>query len=133
MTATVWLAVLVAVLCLAGLYCSVYMSLKMRRAERGLLEEPSVVMSPRAKVGGVPNSLVGLVYYLAMFIAAPALGNPVVREAALIAAALASAFSLYLAYSLLFVTKRPCAMCWTGHVINWSLLVLLVVRTHLPR
>jgi uncharacterized membrane protein len=45
----------------------------------------------------------------------------------LAAAAGAAAFSAYLAYSLLFVTRMPCVYCWTGHVVNWSLVLLAVL------
>jgi hypothetical protein len=27
---------------------------------------------------------------------------------------------------LLFITRMPCAFCWTGHAVNWSLLALLI-------
>ena len=37
----------------------------------------------------------------------------------------AAAFSAYLAYSLLVVTRMSCTYCWTGHVVNWSLIVLV--------
>jgi uncharacterized membrane protein len=33
----------------------------------------------------------------------------------------AAATSVYLAYSLLYVTKRACPYCWAGHVVNWLL------------
>jgi uncharacterized membrane protein len=42
----------------------------------------------------------------------------------LFAVAFAAITSLALAYSLLFVTKRACAFCWTGHAINWLLAIL---------
>jgi uncharacterized membrane protein len=47
--------------------------------------------------------------------------------AALAAAAAAAAFSAYLAYSLLFVTRMPCVYCWTSHVVNFSLILLVAL------
>ena len=77
---------------------------------------------------GPPNSLLGLFFYLALLLMTPFLSNPVVWMLATVASTLAAALSVYLAYSLLFVTRMPCAYCWTGHVINWLLLGLLIVR-----
>lgn len=114
---------LVTVFCGVGLYASLFMLGKTRRAQRGELPEPSVVHSPRARlVGGLPNALLGALYYLAL---APAIwfapGSKLVAAAVLAAAALAALVSIFLAWSLLFVTRRACAYCWTGHVVNWSL------------
>ena len=105
------------------------MFIRQRRAERGELAEESVVTTPRAKIGGISNGLVGCIYYIALLLAIPAFDIQLVRSAALTAAVLAAAFSLYLAYSLLFVTRRPCAYCWSGHVINWLILLLLITNS----
>ena len=118
---------LVLALCAVGLYVSIYMQRKAMLARAGALTEVSVVQTPRARVvGGVPNSLIGIGYYFFLATASFALANPGVYVAALIASSLAAAMSLYLAYSLLFVTKMPCVNCWTGHFVNWALLVVLV-------
>ncbi|MBC5805606.1 MAG: vitamin K epoxide reductase family protein [Candidatus Eremiobacter antarcticus] len=119
---------MIAALCLAGLYVSIHMLAKQRAAQRGELTEPSVVQTPRARVAGFSNALFGIAYYSLMLVAAALLQAPLVAAAALAAACLAAAFSLYLAYSLLFVTRMSCAYCWTGHVINWLLLAALIVR-----
>lgn len=117
----------VALLCLVGFYVSIRMYRKAGLAERGLLDEPSIVFSPRARVvGGVPNAAVGLAYYAALFVASFFLDQPPVRTASIVASILASALSVFLAYSLVAVTRKPCPYCWTGHVVNWLLLILLV-------
>lgn len=99
------------------------------RAQEGRLTEPSVVTTPRAKIGRVPNAMIGLIYYVLIILLVPFLSpaHPIVTLAALGAAFVAALISVYLAYSLLFVTRMPCVFCWTGHVINWSLLLLLIV------
>lgn len=114
----------ITLLCGVGLYVSLFMLNKSRRAARGEIEGPSVVKTPRAHLFGVPNSLVGTLYY-------PAVGTAVwfargtAGELVLLAAmAAAAATSLYLAYSLLFVTRRECPFCWTSHAVNWALLLL---------
>ena len=83
-------------LCAVGLYASAFMARKAARDARGELTEPSVVQRPAARaIGGMTAGL------------------------------LAAAMSLYLAYSLLFVTRMPCPYCWTSHVANWALAVLV--------
>jgi uncharacterized membrane protein len=115
------------VLCGAGLYASAFMANKSWRAARGEVRGPSVVKSPRAKLfGGVPNSILGLAYYAGLLATLPFLDRPIVRDLAIAAAVLAAGTSLYLAHSLLFKTRRACPYCWTSHVVNWSLLLILV-------
>lgn len=120
--------ILIDALCVIGLYVSIRMQHKAALAARGGLSEPSVVQSPRARITGIPNSTFGLAFYPALFVAAWFLDSTAVWIAALVAAALATAVSIYLAYSLLFVTRMPCAYCWTGHIVNWLLLATLIVR-----
>lgn len=127
------LRVAVAVLCMLGINASAYMLRKHRLAQRGQLLEPSVVTSPRAALGGVPNARIGLLYYALLLAISPFLvpAHPLVLHAALAAAIFASAVSIFLAYSLLFVTRRPCTYCWTAHIINWTMLALLLLLSHL--
>lgn len=113
----------ISVICAVGFYASVFMLRKGIRAGRGELSEPSVVQTPRAKLfGGVPNALIGIIYYPALAAVSWSTLPGALRYAALAAAALAAGTSLYLAYSLLFVTKRSCSYCWTAHLSNWALL-----------
>lgn len=112
-------------LCVVGIYVSFFMLRKQTRAAQGLLSEPSVVTSPRARAAGVSNALIGIFYYCGLLALSPFLHFPLAWTLALAAAVLAAIFSAYLAYSLLFVTRMPCAYCWIGHAVNWSLLALL--------
>jgi uncharacterized membrane protein len=115
---------LITLLCGVGLYSSLFMLAKSRRAARGEVRGPSVVKTPRAHLYGVQNALLGAIYYPALT-AAVWLARPgpalLVVLAAVLFAALTSAF---LAYSLLFITRRQCPYCWTAHAVNWALLVL---------
>ena len=114
-------------LCAVGLYVSIAMQSKAVKSRRGDLQEPSVVQTPRARLfGRLPNSLFGIAYYAALIVATFFLEVPAIRIAALVAAFAAAATSVYLAYSLLFITRMPCPNCWTGHVTNWVLLALLL-------
>jgi uncharacterized membrane protein len=105
---------------------------KTRRAELGLLEEPSVVQLPRARLyGGLPNALLGSLYYPAAAAAAWFEGDGALSLVVLTIVAFAAATSVVLAYSLLFVTKRPCPYCWTAHAVNWLLLLCFcAIKTH---
>ena len=122
------LRVVITVLCGVGLYASLFMLAKTRRAELGLLDEPSVVQRPAARLyGGLPNALLGSIYYPAI---AVAVWLPIGHILALIVlgiVAFAAITSVLLAYSLLFITKRPCPYCWTAHAVNWSLLVMILL------
>jgi uncharacterized membrane protein len=120
------LRAMITLLCGVGLYASLFMLAKTRRAERGELFEPSVVQSPRARLyGGVPNAAIGSVYYpvLAACVWLPWRGAAaaLVLTAAVVFAALTS---VVLAYSLVFITRRSCPYCWTAHWVNWSLAIL---------
>ena len=112
----------IVLLCGVGLYASAFMYRKSRRAARGELAEPSVVQTPNARaLGGVSNALVGLAYYAALACASHFFEARPVWLAAFAASVAAAAFSCFLAYSLAFVTRMPCAYCWTSHIINWTL------------
>ncbi|MGH7738181.1 MAG: vitamin K epoxide reductase family protein [Candidatus Tyrphobacter sp.] len=119
----------ITVLCGVGLYASLFMLGKARQAERGLLAEPSVVQSPRARLlAGTPNASFGVCYYVlaAAFAWLPA--PPAVAVPVMVAVLAAAATSLFLAYSLLFVTKRSCPYCWSAHAVNWLLVFLFLLH-----
>jgi uncharacterized membrane protein len=99
---------------------------KSRLAERGNLDGLSVVTAPHARLFfGLPNSLCGSFYY-PFIVAAIWMRPQPPRWSILLPAAAAAATSVFLAHSLLFVTKRPCAYCWTAHVVNWLMLLALL-------
>lgn len=113
----------ISVLCAVGFYASVFMLTKSMRAVRGTLTEPSIVQTERASLYfGMPNSLIGLVYYAALAAVSWLAHGTVLLALALAATLVAAGTSAYLAYSLLFITKRSCPYCWTAHSINWMLL-----------
>ncbi len=112
----------ITLLCGVGLYAALFMLAKTRRAERGELTEESVVQTPRARLyGGASNALLGAAYYPVVAIAVWLVRTPLTAAALGAAIAFAALTSAVLAYSLLFVTRRPCAYCWTGHIVNWAL------------
>jgi uncharacterized membrane protein len=114
----------ITVLCGVGLYTSLFMLRKSIRAARGEISGPSVVKTPRAHLFGVPNSLLGSLYYPAVAITVWFVRSQLAAVVLLLVVLCAAATSVVLAYSLLFITRRECPICWTSHAINWTLLVL---------
>ena len=119
---------LIVVLCAIGFYASAFMYRKARLASLGRLSEPSVVETPRARaIAGIPNAAFGIAYYPLVALAMLWFHVSGVRALTVAASLAAAAFSAYLAYSLLFVTKRWCPYCWVAHLVNWTLPFLLLV------
>lgn len=114
----------ITVLSGVALYASLFMLNKSRRAARGEVKGPSVVKTPRAHLFGVPNSLLGSLYYPSLAVAVWLVHGPVAEIVLLAAVLAAAATSLYLAYSLIYLTRRECPYCWASHVVNWCLLAL---------
>ena len=115
------LRLLITVLCAIGLYVSVFMLSKTKRGERGQLSEPSVVQTARARLfGGVPNALLGTLYYPAFGVAIWLAARPWERFSLLAICVVAALVSVVLAYSLVRITKMPCSYCWTSHIVNWA-------------
>ena len=84
----------------------------------------NVLGTPRAKLFGIPNSVFGIGLYFSLILGLSHLAPWI----ALVLLFAATARSIYLAYSLLFVTKIPCPLCFTTHIINLSLF-LMVLKT----
>jgi uncharacterized membrane protein len=84
-----------------------------------------------ARVFGVPNSLLGVFYYL-IVIAILLVGWAVapITEVLIAVAWFTVALGLYLAYALFFIIRIPCPLCLTGHAINVALAVLLTTILH---
>ena len=81
----------------------------------------TVLGTPRAKLFGIPNSVFGVALYLYLM-ASLAVPFPPFLTLFLLSVALLR--SIFLAYSLLFITKIPCPLCFTGHVINLTLFLI---------
>ena len=83
----------------------------------------TVLGTPRAKLFGIPNSAFGIGLYLYLILGLFSFPPKV----AFVLITLAFLRSIYLAYSLLFITRIPCPLCFTTHVIN-ALLFLTVFK-----
>jgi len=117
---------IISFLCAVGFYASVFMLRKSIRASHGEVKGPSVVKSPRSKLfAGLPNALFGILYYLGVLAVTWFAHARIFFILAEVAALFAAGTSVYLAYSLLYVTKKQCPYCWTAHAVNWSLALIL--------
>jgi len=106
----------------------------------------TVVQTPYARVFGVPNSLLGIAYYLLLICGA--MGNwsfgtnlyvhftYVVYPLALVLLIIISAGTTVLGFYLIYALRRKlhvdCPLCYTAHAINFVLFVLLVVLASWP-
>jgi len=145
------LRVIIGVLSLAGLADALYFTLayygRVRRARwvprilcaREGASCVTVLQTPYAHVSGVPNSLLGIVYYLllmgwalparrldAFYVVVYALALPL-RWVLAAGSALPVILGCYLIYALRHRLHVACPLCYTAHGINLALFVLLVV------
>ena len=88
----------------------------------------AIVFTPRARVFGLPNSVLGQLFYAALATTAVsgALDRPPPYYALLVASGATVLLGVYLTWSLLFVTRVNCVLCFTSHAINLVLFVMLV-------
>ena len=141
---------LILLLALAGLLDALYFTLayygrakKARWVPAALCAPESsscarVVRTPHARLLGVPNSVLGIAYYLGLvgWILAGGSGSPAIATAAwlrgtawLLIAVGAGAVLLgsYLIHALWRVLHIHCPLCYAAHAINAALLVLLIL------
>ena len=95
------------------------------------MDEPTckaIVVTPHAQVLGIPNSMLGQLYYFAVLLGAltETLSHQTFEMAYLGASILAVALSLFLTYSLIFMSSTKCILCFSSHIINLILFILLV-------
>ena len=81
--------------------------------------------SPRARLLGVPNASLGVLLYILLAIGVASRWPPVLLLAMTLPAVAMSAF---LGWSLI-ANRLQCRICWTGHVANGVLAVILALRT----
>jgi uncharacterized membrane protein len=133
-------AIAIIVLSLVGLYIAGYFTLvyyQLIRADSRLipsicrLEEhacKTVIATKYAHVFGLPNSLLGAIYYAAVIFVICAGWFPAFVGMLVIAVAwFTVAVGVFLTYVLFFVIRIACPLCLAGHTINLILAILLTV------
>jgi len=127
----------VLLLCLAGLYIALYFTLlAYGRIWSGTRMVPAffrmgggacstVLKHPDARLFGLPNSLVGIVYYAGIATATVIFG--VTRMPALIVGASWAVVGagVFLVYSLIARVRTSCRLCLASHLINLLLALAL--------
>ena len=130
--------VVLALLSGVGLYISLYFSLVYYRViDARSVFVPSfcrmetnscylIIHHHDAKVFGLPNSVLGVVYYLIVLLDV-AIESPMVHVFAWLISCLAVAVGMYLVYSLYFKVKVACSLCFVCHVINALIATVLTL------
>lgn len=99
-----------------------------RRCRIGEAACARVLDSPRARVFGLPNSLLGMAYYLGVIGLAVA-GAGAVPGWMLVGYRLVAlgtvVLGAYLSVSLLFITRVPCVLCFAAHALNLAIALLV--------
>jgi uncharacterized membrane protein len=101
----------------------------------------TVVQTPYARVFGIPNSLLGIAYYLAVMLWLPWPGNVHGAEeyayfflfltgTLVLASTVSVVLGCYLIYALRCKLHVDCPLCYTAHAINVVLFALLIVVCH---
>ncbi|MBI1803606.1 MAG: vitamin K epoxide reductase family protein [Ignavibacteriae bacterium] len=91
-----------------------------------------VIGTPEARVFGLPNSVLGIPYHVCTAGIAILLfrRHPLPLQAIVVIVSFSTVlFSIYLAYSLLFTLKTRCILCFTSHIINVFIFILLLVHS----
>jgi uncharacterized membrane protein len=86
----------------------------------------SILKVREARVFGIPNFQLGILFYLGMMVLAlspDALAG--IAMVPIVVSGVSVVVSLFLAYSLLFVIKKKCVLCFTAHILNVFLFLLL--------
>ncbi|MBI1941379.1 MAG: hypothetical protein HYS33_07735 [Acidobacteria bacterium] len=90
----------------------------------------TVVQTPYARVFGLPNSLLGIAYYMLVMgwlLAGPAIAPAWLPRALVAASAGTVAFGFYLIHALRSKLHVNCPLCYAAHAINLGIFMLLLV------
>jgi len=91
----------------------------------------TVLTTKYARVFGVPNSLLGVLYYSIVIVSLSfGLANGPLGWALIAVAWFTVALGCFLIYTLFFIIRIPCPLCLVGHAINLSLALLLTFDPH---
>jgi len=88
----------------------------------------TIVFTPQARLIGLPNSVLGQVFYVMMLLGVQLewlSGPDTLRMAYLAASAASVGIGVYLSYALVFTLRVPCPLCFTSHGINLVIFSIL--------
>jgi uncharacterized membrane protein len=87
-----------------------------------------VIHTSYAKLVGIPNSALGIIFYTIICIAVLVDGmrtNVFINKVIILSSIGTVAASIYLAYVLIVKVKARCVLCFTVHILNVIILILL--------
>ncbi len=83
-----------------------------------------ILDTPQAKVLGLPNSVLGVIYYVAiLFVPIDRYETPF-----LIASIFSVGMGMYLVHALIVRLQIHCPLCYTAHAINLVIANLFIIR-----
>lgn len=85
----------------------------------------SIIQTPEARVFGVPNFVLGLVFYILVILTTIGNFEGFLFELVLAGALFTVILAVYLVYSLRVKLKTDCVLCYTAHVINTLIAIIL--------
>ena len=80
-----------------------------------------------ARLFGVPNSLLGALYYVAIILGVALAVDSGMMLWITYVSWFVVAVGLFLVYSLLFVVKTPCILCFLSHTLNVLIAIILTL------
>ena len=128
----------VFVLALTGLAISTYLTYihftspaSLACAENGVINCTKVTTSAQSYIMGVPVSVLGLVYFVAMVLLSipRAACSYVLSIARLATASIGMIFVLYLLAAELLIIRSICLWCSAVHVVSFAIFVITVLTT----
>jgi uncharacterized membrane protein len=91
----------------------------------------TIIHTSDAKILGAPNFVLGLSYYITViaYASVPFLQQTIILHRFLLAISFATIIlGVYLSYSLLFKLRTTCVLCFSSHVLNLIIVMLLFFR-----
>jgi len=88
----------------------------------------TIVFTPLARVFGVPNSVLGKIFYATLGIVASwdGLDWTLTRPLLVAASGVSVLLGIYLTHSLILVLRVNCVLCFASHAINLVIFVILI-------
>ena len=87
-----------------------------------------VIRHPDAQLSGLPNSLLGIVFYILVLSVGIGAGGELLFHFVRWLAWAAILLAAYLMYSLFFRVKATCPLCLASHAISLTIALLLTFR-----
>ncbi len=88
----------------------------------------SILQTSEARIFGIPNFVLGLLFYCALFIVIIGNSNGFLFDIILAAALFTVILAVSLVYALRIRLKTDCVLCYTAHGINTLIAIILIIK-----